>query len=68
MYNILSDAEHGFRRVRSMETACQSFIQSTLEVLSNHFNAAIIFLELSKAYNALNHQILLDKLEICGVQ
>jgi len=58
--NILTDAQHGFREGRSM-AACQSVIESTLEVLDNHLKAIGIFLDLSKAYDVLNHQILLDK-------
>jgi hypothetical protein len=37
-------------------------------VLDNHLNAVVIFVELSKAYDVVNHQILLDKLESCGVR
>jgi hypothetical protein len=37
-------------------------------VLDNHFNATGIFLDLSKAYGVLNHQILIDRLEIYGVR
>jgi len=36
-------------------------------VLDSHLNAAVIFLELSKSYDFLNHQILLHKYEICAV-
>jgi hypothetical protein len=36
-------------------------------VLVNHLNAAVIFLDLSKSHDVLNHQILLLKLESCGV-
>jgi len=35
-----------------------------LEELDNHLNAVVIFLDLSKASDVLNHQILLVKLEI----
>jgi hypothetical protein len=37
-----------------METACQSFIKSILEVLYNHLNAVVIILELSKVYDVAN--------------
>jgi len=67
-YNILTDAQHGFRGGGSTETACQTFTESILEALDNHLNAVGIFLELSKVYDVLNHQILLDKLEIYGVR
>jgi len=39
-----------------------------LEVLDNHLIAAVMFRDISKAYGVLNHQILLLKLEICGVR
>jgi hypothetical protein len=67
-HNILPDAQYGFRGGRSVETTCQSFIESSLEATDNHWNAAGIFLDLSEAYNILNHQILLEKLEIYGVR
>ena len=67
-YNILTDAQHGFRGGRSTETACHSFTESILEALDNHLNAVGIFLDLSKAYDVLNHQILLYKFEIYGVR
>jgi len=66
-YNILTDVQHGFRESRSM-AACRSFIESTLEALDNHLNATGIFLDLSKAYDVLNHQILLHKLEVYAVR
>jgi hypothetical protein len=67
-HNFLPDAQHGFRGGRSMETTCKSCIESTLEVMDSNLNAVVIFLDLSKAYDVLNHQILLEKLEIYGVR
>ena len=66
-YNILTDAQDGFTGGRSTETTCQSFIEGLLKVSDNHLNARGIFLDLSKASDVLNHQILLHKLEIYGV-
>ena len=67
-HNILPDVQHGFRGGRSMETTCQSFIESTLDVMDYHLNAVVIFLDFSKAYDVLNYQILLEKLGIYGVR
>ena len=39
-----------------------------LKVLDNHLNAVGIFLHLAEAYEVLNHQILLKKLEIYRVR
>jgi hypothetical protein len=66
-YKILTDVQHGFREGK-LTAACQSVTESTLEVLDNHLNAIGIFLDLSKAYDVLNHQIFLDKLEIYRVR
>jgi len=59
--NILTDAQHVFRKGRST-AAYQSVTESTLEMLDNHLNAVGIFLDLSEAYDVLNHQILFGKL------
>ena len=50
------------------ETASHSFIESVQEALDKHLFAVGIFLDLSKAYDVINHEILLEKLDSYGVR
>ena len=52
---------------KSTETASHSFIQSVQEALDRHLHAVGIFLDLSKAYDVINHNRLLDKLDSYGI-
>ena len=53
---------------KSTETASHSFIQSDQEALDSHLHAEGTFLELSKAYDVINHIQLLDKLDSYGIR
>ena len=53
---------------KSTETASHSFLQSVQESLDKHLHAVGIFLELSKAYDVINHNRLLDKLDSYGIR
>jgi len=53
---------------KSTETASHSFIQSVQEALDSHLHAVGIFLNLSKAYDVINHNRLLDKLDSYGIK
>ena len=64
--NILT-TERGFMESKSTE-ATHSFIQSVQEALDKHLHAVGIFLELSKAYDVINHNRLLDKLDSYGIR
>ena len=44
------------------------FIESVQEALDNLRKAIGIFLDLSKAYDVINHETLLDKLDLYGVR
>jgi hypothetical protein len=67
-HHILTEVQHGFRENKSTETASQSFIESVQEALDNQSKAIGIFLDLSKAYDVINHETLLDKLDSYGVR
>ena len=67
-HNILTSEQHGFTESKSTETASHSFIQSVQEALDKHLYAVGIFLDLSKAYDVINHKRLLDKLDSYGIR
>jgi hypothetical protein len=64
---ILTEAQHGFRKNRSTETAIQSFLASIQEAIEKKENQSGIFCGLTKAYDAINHDTLLYKLQEYGV-
>jgi len=66
--SILTCKQHGFMESKSMETVSHSFIQSVQEALDRHLHAVGIFLDLSKAYDIINHNRLLDKLDFYGIR
>jgi len=67
-YNILTSKQHGFMESKSTEIASHSFIQSVQEALDRHLHAVSIFLDTSKAYDVINHNRLLDKLDSYGIR
>jgi hypothetical protein len=56
---VLTEAQHGFRTRKSMETALQVFVKSVQEAIEEKINPTGIFLDLTKAYDVLNHRVLL---------
>jgi retron-type reverse transcriptase len=66
--SILTEAQNGFRQKKSTETAIQSFIESIQEAIDRNIHAIGIFCDLTKAYDVINHDILLDKLNSSGIR
>jgi len=52
---------------KSTTTAIQSFIER-IQAMDNGLQAIGIFFNLTKAYDVLNHKVLLDKLYSYGVR
>lgn len=67
-YEIFNDFQHGYLKGRSTQTAVFQYIKDTLDQLENKNLALGIFLDLSKAYDCINHNYLLLKLEKYGVR
>jgi hypothetical protein len=66
--NIFSNEKFGFRQRKSIDKACHTFINNIQEPMENKHQVIGLFLDLSKAYDVLSHQILLDKLEKYGIR
>jgi hypothetical protein len=56
-YGLLTEEQFAFTDGRSTELASQTFIEYIQEVLDNQSHVIGIFLDLTKAYDVLNHHI-----------
>jgi retron-type reverse transcriptase len=65
---IFTEAQNGFRKGKCIETAIQSFIEIIQESLDKGLHTIGIFTDLTKAYDILNHKVLLEKLSSYGIR
>ena len=64
--NLLHEDQNGFRGGRSCHLALNTFVDFTKRNLDKQQHVIAIFLDLSKAFGTIDHQLLLIKLETYG--
>ena len=67
-YNILNKFQFGFRKGRSTEQAIVEISDKLKKAIDNNLYTCRVFLDFAKAFDTVNHQILLKKIETYGIR
>ena len=67
-HNLLASQQYGFRSNRSTELATLELMDRNVNCMNQNSCPINIYLDLSKAFDSLNYEILLSKLQYYGLQ
>ena len=67
-YNLLHKTQSGFRTQHSCETALVNMIDSWLNALDNGKMVGVVLVDFKKAFDLVDHQILINKLKVYGIK
>jgi len=66
--NFFTDSQYGFRTNRSTDLALLEITENILKGMEDKLVTIGLFLDLSKAFDSINHDILLKKLHCIGIR
>ena len=67
-HNMLFQSQYGFRKKHSTNLATIELMTKILQAIDNNEYTIGVFLDLAKAFDTVNHEILLTKLEHYGIR
>ena len=67
-YNLLGEKQYGFRSLHSTAVALSKTMNHWLINIDKGNKNSAVFLDIKKAFDTVNHRILLDKLECYGIK
>lgn len=68
VHKVLYDFQYGFRQGSSTQTAIIELVDDIVDAIDSGKLMGGLFLDLKKAFDTLNHEILLKKLECYGIR
>ena len=66
--DILAKSQYGFRKKHSTYMAIMQLYEKVSEAIDKNEYCVGIFIDLSKAFDTINHDILLQKLDVYGIR
>lgn len=67
-YNILVEQQKGFRKGKSINLAIYDFLADIIRCVDSRVPVSAIYMDMTKAFDYVNHKILLQKMEFYGVR
>lgn len=64
--NCISEYQFGFQRNSSTTSACLTYVEFVLKQIENKLKTGSIFIDIRKAFDSVDHTILLNKLKNAG--
>ena len=67
-YHILTDGQYGFRSNHSTSLALTEFVEKVNSAIDKHESTLGVFIDMQKAFDTVDHKILLRKLQCYGIR
>ena len=65
--NLFNDSQHGFRSGRSCLSQLLEHFDTILSILDDEANADVVYLDFAKAFDKVDHKIVLQKMKKLGI-